>query len=38
MGIACTDYFQQKWLVPYLQKTGPNENSVSLCFNIDRIL
>jgi glutathione S-transferase len=30
MGIACTDYFQQKWLVPYLQKTGPNENSVNM--------
>ncbi|XP_013097762.1 glutathione S-transferase theta-1 [Stomoxys calcitrans] len=30
MGVACTDYFQQKWLVPYLQKTKPNERSVDV--------
>ncbi|XP_030382017.1 glutathione S-transferase theta-3 [Scaptodrosophila lebanonensis] len=30
MGVACTDYFQQKWLVPYLQKTRPGDNAVSL--------
>ncbi|KAM7346425.1 glutathione S transferase T4 [Cochliomyia hominivorax] len=30
MGLACTDYFQQKWLVPYLQKTRPNESSVNV--------
>ncbi|XP_037805800.1 glutathione S-transferase theta-1 [Lucilia sericata] len=30
MGLACTDYFQQKWLVPYLQKTRPNDNSVNV--------
>lgn len=32
MGVACTDYFQQKWFVPYLQKTRPNENTVSTEF------
>ncbi|EDW33747.1 GL26999 [Drosophila persimilis] len=30
MGVACTDYFQQKWLVPYLQKTRPAENAVNV--------
>lgn len=30
MGLACTDYFQQKWFVPYLQKSRPNENTVSI--------
>ncbi|XP_037932041.1 glutathione S-transferase theta-4-like, partial [Teleopsis dalmanni] len=29
MGVACTDLFQQKWLVPYLEKTQPNNNSVN---------
>ncbi|TMW53974.1 hypothetical protein DOY81_000906 [Sarcophaga bullata] len=29
MGLVTTDYFQQKWLVPYLQKTKPNENTVN---------
>lgn len=29
IGLASTDYFQQKWLVPYLQKTRPNENTVN---------
>ncbi|XP_002042937.2 glutathione S-transferase theta-1 [Drosophila sechellia] len=30
MGVATTDYFQQKWLVPYLQKTRPADNAVNL--------
>ncbi|XP_017142985.1 glutathione S-transferase theta-3 [Drosophila miranda] len=30
MGVACTEYFQQKWLVPYLQKTRPAENAVNV--------
>ncbi|XP_058983198.1 glutathione S-transferase theta-1-like [Musca domestica] len=29
LGVASTDYFQQKWLVPYLQKTRANESSVN---------
>jgi len=29
MGISCTDYFQEKWLVPYLHKTHPNQNNVN---------
>lgn len=29
MDVACTDYFQQKWLIPYLQKTRPSETAVS---------
>ncbi|TDG44045.1 hypothetical protein AWZ03_009534 [Drosophila navojoa] len=29
MDVACTDYFQQKWLVPYLQKTRPSDNAVN---------
>jgi len=29
MGMACHNYFQEKWLVPYLQKTPPNNNSVN---------
>jgi len=28
MGVATTEYFQQKWLVPYLQKTRPADNAV----------
>ncbi|KAH8236875.1 hypothetical protein KR026_001713 [Drosophila bipectinata] len=28
MGVATTEYFQQKWLVPYLQKTRPSDNAV----------
>lgn len=30
MGVACTDYFQEKWLLPFLQKTRANDSSVSL--------
>lgn len=29
MDVACTDYFQQKWLIPYLQKTRPTDSAVS---------
>ncbi|EDW00511.1 glutathione S-transferase theta-3 [Drosophila grimshawi] len=30
MTVATTDYFQQKWLVPYLQKTRPSESAVNV--------
>ncbi|XP_030564778.1 glutathione S-transferase theta-1 [Drosophila novamexicana] len=30
MAVACTDYFQQKWLVPYLQKTRPSDSAVNV--------
>uniref|UniRef100_D3TLP3 Glutathione S-transferase n=2 Tax=Glossina TaxID=44049 RepID=D3TLP3_GLOMM len=30
LGLASTDYFQQKWLVPYLQKRQPNESAVNM--------
>lgn len=29
MGIVCTDYFQEKWLLPYLQKSRSNESAVN---------
>lgn len=29
MALACTDYFQQKWLVPQLHKNRLNESTVS---------
>ncbi|KAH8409101.1 hypothetical protein KR009_006845 [Drosophila setifemur] len=34
MGVATTEYFQQKWLVPYLQKTRPSDNAVMECPSI----
>lgn len=29
MGLACTDFFQQKWLVPYLHKSRPDSAAVN---------
>lgn len=30
MGLACNQFFEEKWLVPYLQKTQANHNTVEI--------
>ncbi|KAH8300920.1 hypothetical protein KR044_004473 [Drosophila immigrans] len=29
MDVACTDYFQQKWLIPHLQKTRASDTAIN---------